>query len=128
MRRASATGPIPLTPQDWVALAAATSESIVSKGLHMKPTAALQAATKSLRIDGFTFVGGSNLALGSSKGSKSLCIFFDISYCVLIRYVGSVRRQQKRPRSRRELSELLHRGQSRVFEIAENKWELKLHI
>jgi hypothetical protein len=36
--------------------------------MHIKPTAGLSNATKSTRVDGFTFVGNGNLA---SSGTKS---------------------------------------------------------
>lgn len=43
-------------------------ESIVAKGMHIKPTVGLINATKSIRLDGFTFVGNSTLASSATKG------------------------------------------------------------
>ena len=45
-------------------------ESIVAKGMHIKPTVGLINATKSIRLDGFTFVGNSTLASSATKGKN----------------------------------------------------------
>ena len=45
-------------------------ESIVAKGMHIKPTVGLTNATKSIRLDGFTFVGNSTLASSATKGKN----------------------------------------------------------
>ena len=71
VRRASNPETAPFNQQDWIGLANAIAESIYTKGLRIKPTAALSNATKSTRVDGFTFVGNGDLASSAIKG-KSL--------------------------------------------------------
>ena len=70
MRRPSNTEAAPFNQQDWITLASAMPESIVAKGMHIKPTVGLIHATKSIRLDGFTFVGNGALASSVTKGKK----------------------------------------------------------
>ena len=70
VRGASNSEAAPFNQQDWIGLTSATAESIYTKGLRIKPTAALSNATKSTRVDGFTFVGSGILASSATKGKS----------------------------------------------------------
>ena len=71
VQRVSNIEAAPFNQQDWIGLSTATAESIYTKGLRIKPTAALSNATKSTRVDGFTFVGSGILASSATKGKTS---------------------------------------------------------
>ena len=75
MRKASAAGSALHTGPNWVNLASATSPSISAQGLHVKPTAGLSNATKSLRVDGYVFVGTGKQSLAPIK-SEILSILY----------------------------------------------------
>ena len=57
----------PLSHQDWIDLSTPKANSIYRGGLYIKPTDAFAKATHSSRLDGFIFLGNSNLRLSTHQ-------------------------------------------------------------